>query len=97
MELEAVYLKSKTDREFQRELAALQKTYIGRPTPLYFAKRFSEQLGGAKNYLKREDLAHTGVHKINNALGQALLAKKMSGIMRSRIFSHEGKKLSISQ
>ncbi len=76
-ELEGVYLKSKTDREFQKELVHLQRTYIGRPTPLYYAKRFTERLGGAKIYLKREDLAHTGAHKINNALGQALIAKKM--------------------
>jgi tryptophan synthase beta chain len=62
---------------FQKQLRQLQSTYIGRPTPLYFAKRLTEKLGGAKIYLKREDLAHTGAHKINNALGQALLAKKM--------------------
>ncbi|NWF52528.1 MAG: tryptophan synthase subunit beta [Nitrospirae bacterium] len=76
-ELEDAFLKAKKDREFQKELSYLQRTYIGRPTPLYFAKRFTEYLGGAKIYLKREDLAHTGAHKINNALGQALLAKKM--------------------
>jgi tryptophan synthase beta chain len=75
IELEEAYLKSKRDKDFQKELAHLQKTYIGRPTPLYFAKRFTEYLGGAKVYLKREDLAHTGAHKINNALGQALLAR----------------------
>ncbi len=62
---------------FQKELRQLQSTYIGRPTPLYFAKRLTEKLGGAKIYLKREDLAHTGAHKINNALGQSLLAKRM--------------------
>ncbi|HKN19743.1 MAG TPA: pyridoxal-phosphate dependent enzyme, partial [Dissulfurispiraceae bacterium] len=62
---------------FQKGLRHLQATYIGRPTPLYFAKRLTEKLGGAKIYLKREDLAHTGAHKINNALGQALLAKRM--------------------
>ena len=62
---------------FQKELRQLQSTYVGRPTPLYFAKRLTEKLGGAKIYLKREDLAHTGAHKINNALGQALLAVRM--------------------
>jgi len=76
-ELEEAFFHSRKDREFQRELGQLRKTYIGRPTPLYFARRFTEYLGGAKIYLKREDLAHTGAHKINNALGQALLAKKM--------------------
>jgi tryptophan synthase beta chain len=86
-ELEAVYLKSKTDSEFQKELVHLQKTYIGRPTPLYFAKRFTEHLGGAKVYLKREDLAHTGAHKINNALGQALLAKQMG---KKRLIAETG-------
>ena len=86
-ELEAVYLKSKTDREFQKELVHLQRTYVGRPTPLYFAKRFTEHLGGAKVYLKREDLAHTGAHKINNALGQALLAKKMG---KKRLIAETG-------
>src|SRR4030065_2459816 len=59
-ELEEAFLKSKKDKEFQKELAHLQKTYIGRPTPLYFARRLTEHLGGAKIYLKREDLPHTG-------------------------------------
>jgi len=77
LELESIYIKSKEDRDFRKELNHLQKTYIGRPTPLYFARRLTEYLGGAKVYLKREDLAHTGAHKINNAIGQALLAKKM--------------------
>ncbi|MEJ2695333.1 MAG: tryptophan synthase subunit beta [Candidatus Sulfobium sp.] len=76
-ELQKAYYASRKDREFQKELAHLRKTYIGRPTPLYFAKRLTDSLGGAKIYLKREDLAHTGAHKINNALGQALMAKKM--------------------
>ncbi len=76
-ELQNAYYASRKDREFQKELAHLARTYIGRPTPLYFAKRLTDSLGGAKIYLKREDLAHTGAHKINNALGQALLAKKM--------------------
>jgi tryptophan synthase beta chain len=87
LELESMYLKSSGDKEFQRELAHLQKTYIGRPTPLYFAKRLSEHLGGARIYLKREDLAHTGAHKINNAIGQALLAKKMG---KKRLIAETG-------
>jgi tryptophan synthase beta chain len=86
-ELEQAYLESKKDREFQTELKHLQKTYIGRPTPLYFAKRLSEELGGAKIYLKREDLAHTGAHKINNAIGQALLAKRMG---KKRLIAETG-------
>ena len=80
-ELERAYKASKRDRDFQKELQHLLRTYVGRPTPLYFAGRLSAHLGGAKIYLKREDLAHTGAHKINNALGQALLAKRM-GKMR---------------
>ena len=72
---------------FQKELRHLQSTYIGRPTPLYFAKRLTEKLGGAKIYLKREDLAHTGAHKINNALGQALLAKRMG---KARLIAETG-------
>ena len=87
LELESVYLKSRGDREFQKELIHLQKTYIGRPTPLYFAKRFTDYLGGAKIYLKREDLAHTGAHKINNAIGQALLAKRMG---KKRLIAETG-------
>lgn len=87
LELEAAYLNSKKDKEFQKELEHLQKTYIGRPTALYFAKRLTEYLGGAKIYLKREDLAHTGAHKINNAIGQALLAKKMG---KKRLIAETG-------
>ncbi len=86
-ELERAYKESRRDRSFQEELAYLQKTYIGRPTPLYFARRFSEHLGGARIYLKREDLAHTGAHKINNAIGQALLAKKMG---KKRVIAETG-------
>lgn len=86
-ELEAAYLKVQKDKSFQRELKHLQETYIGRPTPLYFAKRLTKHLGGAKIYLKREDLAHTGAHKINNALGQALLAKKMG---KKRLIAETG-------
>lgn len=87
IELEQAYLKYRKDKDFQKELAHLQKTYIGRPTSLYFAKRFTEHLGGAKIYLKREDLAHTGAHKINNALGQALLAKRIG---KKRIIAETG-------
>src|SRR6201996_1566608 len=71
------YVAARDDAAFQAELANLLKHYVGRPTPLYFAKRLSEELGGAQIYLKREDLLHTGAHKINNALGQGLLARRM--------------------
>jgi tryptophan synthase beta chain len=86
-ELEDAFLQLKKDRDFQRELVHLQKTYIGRPTPLYFAQRLTEYLKGAKIYLKREDLAHTGAHKINNAVGQVLLAKKMG---KKRVIAETG-------
>ena len=76
-ELEAVYLEARADPAFQEELSNLLRTYVGRPTPLTYARRLTEYLGGAHIYLKREDLAHTGAHKINNALGQALLARRM--------------------
>jgi tryptophan synthase beta chain len=86
-ELEAAYAEAQKDEAFQAELAGLLKDYCGRPTPLYFAKRLSEQLGGAKIYLKREDLLHTGAHKINNALGQGLLARRMG---KQRIVAETG-------
>jgi tryptophan synthase beta chain len=86
-ELEAAYNEVKDDAAFQAELADLLHHYCGRPTPLYYAKRLSEQLGGAKIYLKREDLLHTGAHKINNALGQGLLAKRMG---KQRIIAETG-------
>lgn len=86
-ELEDAFLQIKKDRDFLRELVHLQKTYIGRPTPLYFAERLTEYLKGAKIYLKREDLAHTGAHKINNAVGQVLLAKKMG---KKRVIAETG-------
>ncbi|MDZ7543449.1 pyridoxal-phosphate dependent enzyme, partial [Clostridium perfringens] len=76
-ELEEAYSKNIADPEFQRELIHLLHTYSGRPTALYHAERLSQELGGAKIYLKREDLNHTGAHKINNTIGQALLAKRM--------------------
>lgn len=86
-ELDAAYRAIKKDREFLKELSQLQETYIGRPTPLYFSKRLTDYLGGARIYLKREDLAHTGAHKINNAIGQALLAKKMG---KKRLIAETG-------
>ena len=87
IELEHEYEIAKADAAFQAELALLLKDFAGRPTPLYFAKRLTEELGGAKIYLKREDLLHTGAHKINNALGQALLAKRMG---KKRIIAETG-------
>ncbi|PTH44452.1 tryptophan synthase subunit beta [Staphylococcus capitis] len=77
IELKKAYQQAKQDESFQEELASYLKDYVGRETPLTYAKSFTEDLGGAKIYLKREDLNHTGAHKINNALGQALLAKRM--------------------
>ena len=76
-ELEAAYFKAKQDREFQDELGYYLHHYAGRPTPLYFARRLTEHFGGGRIYLKREDLCHTGAHKINNTLGQVLLARRM--------------------
>lgn len=77
IELEEAFVSAKTDPDFQQEFDKLMASFVGRPTPLTHAKRLSEKLGGAQIYLKREDLAHTGAHKINNALGQALLVKRM--------------------
>jgi len=87
LELEHAYEDVKADAAFQAELDVLLRDFAGRPTPLYFAKRLSEELGGAKIYLKREDLLHTGAHKINNALGQGLLAKRMG---KQRIIAETG-------
>ncbi|MEK6396840.1 MAG: pyridoxal-phosphate dependent enzyme, partial [Terriglobus sp.] len=87
LELEQAYVEAREDAAFQAELADLLKHYVGRPTPLYHAKRLSEELGGAQIYLKREDLLHTGAHKINNALGQGLLAKRMG---KKRIIAETG-------
>ena len=87
LELEEAFFRSKKDKDFQRKLKHLQKTYIGRPTPLYFAGSLTEYLGGAKIYLKREDLAHTGAHKINNAVRQVLLAKNMG---KKRVIAETG-------
>ncbi|HEY8448630.1 MAG TPA: tryptophan synthase subunit beta [Thermomicrobiales bacterium] len=86
-ELEAAYREAKADPSFQAEIDRLAKDYVGRPTPLYFAENLSKEIGGAKIYLKREDLAHTGAHKINNAIGQALLAKRMG---KRRIIAETG-------
>ena len=86
-ELESNYLKFKDDKDFKKELNYYLKTYAGRPTPLYHAKNLSDRLGGARIYLKREDLLHGGAHKINNTLGQALLAKKMK---KKRIIAETG-------
>ena len=86
-ELEREYEKAKGDRKFQQRLDLLLKTYAGRPTPLFFARRLTEKLGGAKIYLKREDLLHTGAHKINNCLGQALLVERMG---KHRVIAETG-------
>jgi tryptophan synthase beta chain len=77
IDLEGAYLAAKKDKEFQQELSRYLRDYAGRETPLYYARRLTEELGGARIYLKREDLNHTGSHKINNTLGQALLAQRM--------------------
>lgn len=87
IELEEAYNHYKQDPEFQAELTALLNDYAGRPSRLYFAQRMTEDLGGAKIYFKREDLNHTGAHKINNVLGQALLAKKMG---KTRLIAETG-------
>ena len=86
-ELEQAYSSLKDDTQFQESFHALLRDYAGRPTPLYFAKRLTQHAGGAKIYLKREDLAHTGAHKINNAIGQVLLAQRMG---KSRIIAETG-------
>jgi tryptophan synthase beta chain len=86
-ELEREYEKAKRDRKFQQRLDLLLKTYAGRPTPLFFARRLTTKLGGAKIYLKREDLLHTGAHKINNCLGQGLLVERMG---KHRVIAETG-------
>jgi tryptophan synthase beta chain len=86
-ELELAYAKARRDKKFQSRLNDLLHTYAGRPTPLFFARRLTQQLVGAKIYLKREDLLHTGAHKINNCLGQALLAERMG---KKRIIAETG-------
>src|SRR5207244_8751659 len=86
-ELASAYESAKNDPDFKRELAHLLATYAGRPTPLMLAQRLTNHLGGARLYLKREDLCHTGAHKINNAIGQALLARRMG---KTRIIAETG-------
>ena len=86
-ELEAAYETAKQDREFQSEFERLLRQYAGRPTPLFYAARLTESLGGARVYLKREDLLHTGAHKINNCIGQGLLAQRMG---KRRIIAETG-------
>ncbi|MFZ0691494.1 MAG: tryptophan synthase subunit beta, partial [Acidobacteriaceae bacterium] len=86
-ELEHAYAEAQADPDFHLKLDSLLRDYAGRPTPLYFASRLTESLGGAKIYLKREDLLHTGAHKINNCLGQALLAVRMG---KKRIIAETG-------
>ena len=86
-ELEAAYGRAKKDRAFQAEFASYLAHYVGRPTPLFYAERLTKRLGGAKIYLKREDLCHTGAHKINNSLGQALLARRMK---KPRVIAETG-------
>ena len=87
LELEEAYNHYKTDPQFQKELAKLLNEYAGRPSRLYYAQRMTKDLGGAKIYLKREDLNHTGAHKINDVLGQVLLAKKMG---KTRVIAETG-------
>jgi tryptophan synthase beta chain len=87
IELEQAFVDAQKDPAFRREFEGLLASFVGRPTPLTYAKRLSEQLGGAQIYLKREDLAHTGAHKINNALGQALLVKRMG---KKRVVAETG-------
>mgnify|MGYP000476941935 CR=1 FL=1 len=87
LELQEEYTAAKSDPEFQRQLAYFQGDYIGRPSPLYFAERLTEHLGGASVYFKREELNHTGAHKINNCIGQVLLAKQMG---KKRIIAETG-------
>ena len=86
-ELEAAYFDARQDEAFIARFRALLRDYVGRPTPVYEARRLSETLGGARIFLKREDLAHTGAHKINNALGQALLAQRMG---KRRVIAETG-------
>ncbi|MEK6617990.1 MAG: pyridoxal-phosphate dependent enzyme, partial [Nitrospirota bacterium] len=87
LELEQQYLKARRDRRFQAELSHYLKLYVGRPTLLYFAERLTRRLGGAKIYLKREDLCHTGAHKINNTIGQGLLTCRMK---KQRVIAETG-------
>ena len=87
LDLEAAYAAARIDPAFQREMTEMGRTYIGRPSPLYYAERFSKHFGGAKVYFKREELNHTGAHKVNNVLGQILLALRMG---KTRIIAETG-------
>jgi len=87
IELEKAFVEAMADKTFVREYERLLAEFVGRPTPITYARNLSEKLGGAQIYIKREDLAHTGAHKINNALGQALLAKRMG---KRRIIAETG-------
>src|SRR5437773_5873441 len=86
-ELSRVYAKARRDPKFRTELDYYLREYVGRPTPLYYAERLSKKLGGAKIYLKREDLCHTGAHKINNTIGQGLLTRRMG---KERVIAETG-------
>src|SRR5688572_24260788 len=86
-QLEDEYARAQTDPEFQKELSYYLREFCGRPTPLYFAERLTREAGGAKIYLKREDLLHTGAHKINNCIGQVLLARRMG---KTRVIAETG-------
>ena len=86
-ELTAEYRAAQADDEFQSKLRLLSRDYVGRPTKLYYAENLTRELGGARIYIKREDLAHTGAHKINNALGQGLLAQRMG---KNRVIAETG-------
>jgi len=87
LELELAYKDARRDRKFREELQRYSREYVGRPTPLFFAANLTAKLGGAKIYIKREDLCHTGAHKVNNTLGQALLAVRMN---KARITAETG-------
>ena len=87
LEVEKEYYKIKNDQNFKKELNHYMETYVGRPSPLFFAQRITEDLGGPKIYFKRDELNHTGAHKINNCMGQILLAKKMG---KKRIIAETG-------
>src|SRR3546814_18418652 len=87
LSLEREYRAAKQDPEFEEEFQYLLRQYVGRPNPLYFAERLTKELGGAKVYLKREELNHTGAHKINNCIGQILLARRMG---KTRIIAETG-------
>ena len=87
LELEDAYMNLREDADFQEEFQYYLREYVGRPNPLYYAERLTQALGGAKIYLKREDLNHTGAHKINNTIGQILLARRMG---KDRIIAETG-------